>query len=261
MQREDSHSEPVAVLVVDDEKYIVEEIVEYLSELGYDCESATSADEARKKFFERKDIKVVITDIKMPGEDGITFAGWLIDSFEADRVFEVAVLTGHGSHSNAIAALRSGVREYLQKPVNLDQLARCVEKLVERVNRRSEIRGGGEIGVKLDSVATSVSTMASDLEEIKGSVMGQRGGQATRGKEGVQGGLVEGFARLTKRQREVTELIAKGHSNYQIANHLQISENTVKLYVSQVLALTGVSNRTQLALLANRHGLLEESSG
>ncbi|WP_421622152.1 response regulator [Alkalilimnicola ehrlichii] len=258
MQREGSHSEPVAVLVVDDEKYIVEEIVEYLSELGYDCESATSADEARKKFFERKDIKVVITDIKMPGEDGITFAGWLIDSFEADRVFEVAVLTGHGSHSNAIAALRSGVREYLQKPVNLDQLGRCVANLVERVNRRSEIRGGGELGVKLDSVATSVDTMATDLQEIKGRVLGQQGGQG-RSREGVSGGLVDGFARLTKRQREVTELIAKGESNYQIANHLQISENTVKLYVSQVLALTGVSNRTQLALLANRHGLLQSA--
>jgi DNA-binding NarL/FixJ family response regulator len=53
---------------------------------------------------------------------------------------------------------------------------------------------------------------------------------------------------LSPRQLEVARLVGKGHTNYQIACELGITENTVKLYVSQVLRLTHMHNRTQLAL-------------
>src|SRR5690606_22848409 len=56
------------------------------------------------------------------------------------------------------------------------------------------------------------------------------------------------FAPLSPRQLDVARLVAKGQTNYQIACELGITENTVKLYVSQVLRLTHMHNRTQLAL-------------
>lgn len=64
---------------------------------------------------------------------------------------------------------------------------------------------------------------------------------------------VDQLATLTKRQRDVLELLAKGASNKDIANRLQISESTVKVHVRAIMALNGASNRTQIvAHLLNR---------
>ena len=57
-----------------------------------------------------------------------------------------------------------------------------------------------------------------------------------------------GLSLLSPRQVEVAQLIARGMTNYQIACELGISENTVKLYVSQVLKATNMPSRTKLAI-------------
>ena len=62
--------------------------------------------------------------------------------------------------------------------------------------------------------------------------------------------------RLTRREREVLELIAAGRSNKRIAFELGIAEKTVKTHVGHVLAKLGVTDRTQAALLAVRSGLV-----
>lgn len=66
--------------------------------------------------------------------------------------------------------------------------------------------------------------------------------------EEPEGELPAVFEKLSPRQLEVAKLVSKGKTNYQIACELGITENTVKLYVSQVLRLTHMHNRTQLAL-------------
>ena len=60
---------------------------------------------------------------------------------------------------------------------------------------------------------------------------------------------------LTPRERSVLALIASGHSNKSIASVLNLSEGTVKGYVSAVLSKLGVDDRTQAALYAVKHGL------
>jgi DNA-binding NarL/FixJ family response regulator len=63
---------------------------------------------------------------------------------------------------------------------------------------------------------------------------------------------------LTPRERTVLELIGRGCSNKRIASELQLTEGTVKGYVSTVLAKLGVDDRTQAALYAVKHGLVKE---
>jgi NarL family two-component system response regulator LiaR len=65
---------------------------------------------------------------------------------------------------------------------------------------------------------------------------------------------------LTRREREVLELIAGGRSNKRIALELGISEKTVKTHVGHLLAKLGVSDRTQAAMLAVRQGLVNPRS-
>jgi NarL family two-component system response regulator LiaR len=64
---------------------------------------------------------------------------------------------------------------------------------------------------------------------------------------------------LTPREREVLGLIGRGMSNKRIARELGIAEKTVKAHVSSVLAKLGVADRTQAALYAARHGLVDAS--
>jgi DNA-binding NarL/FixJ family response regulator len=62
-------------------------------------------------------------------------------------------------------------------------------------------------------------------------------------------------AELTERERDVLALLAEGRANKVIARRLGISEKTVKNYVTRILQALGVSDRTQAALWAQRHGL------
>lgn len=64
---------------------------------------------------------------------------------------------------------------------------------------------------------------------------------------------VDGF---TARERSVLALLAEGQSNKQIARNLELTEGTIKGYVSQILDKLGVADRTQAALLAHREGLI-----
>lgn len=64
------------------------------------------------------------------------------------------------------------------------------------------------------------------------------------------------FADLTERERDVLKTLARGFSNKEIAQALFLTETTVKGYVSTVLSKLGVSDRTQAALIAVRHGLV-----
>lgn len=65
------------------------------------------------------------------------------------------------------------------------------------------------------------------------------------------------LADLTDRERSVLKLIAQGRSNKQIGNTLHLTEGTIKGYVSSILSKLGLEDRTQAALFAVRHGLVE----
>jgi DNA-binding NarL/FixJ family response regulator len=62
---------------------------------------------------------------------------------------------------------------------------------------------------------------------------------------------------LTEREREVIVWVARGHNNQSIAQELVISEKTVKTHISNILGKLNLDDRTQLAIYAIKHGLVD----
>jgi DNA-binding NtrC family response regulator len=124
------------VLVVDDEANARTALAELLRDEGYDVEIAADAFKALGKY-EAFTPHVVITDLKMPGMDGIE----LVKKVRAaEDPAAVIVMTAFGEVSSAVEAMRAGAAEYLTKPLNFDELLVVLDKVFEHQALRRETR-------------------------------------------------------------------------------------------------------------------------
>nr|WP_205299678.1 MULTISPECIES: response regulator transcription factor [unclassified Pantoea] len=235
----------VKVLVVDDQPLIVEQLCEYLQSQGHPCVAAHSTQEAIERYVADEAIGLVLCDLHMPERDGIELMNALKDLSGRQRMFEAIMLTGRAEKHDVIRALRAGFADYYQKPMDLEELLeglRRREKVL--LERQADLHDLGTLNQRLQDLAGSIDELYQDLEKARGQGVHRRAGDV----EEVDGELPSAFEKLSPRQLEVARLVSKGKTNYQIACELGITENTVKLYVSQVLRLTHMHNRTQLAL-------------
>lgn len=238
-----SITQPLRIMVVDDEPAIVEELAEFLEQLGYGVTACHTTEDALRAFQQDEAIGIVLSDMHMPGLTGVQLMGELARLCRSGRLYETAIFTGSSDKQDVVLALRAGVSDYYQKPVNLDELQAGVKRLQERVEQQMKEQ---QIRQRIQDLAASLHEMHSDLvpaKPIKTDV------QMTTPADVIP----EPFDKLSRRQLAVAQLIAKGMTNYQISCELGITENTVKLYVSQILRLTRVHNRTQLALSYPSH--------
>ena len=115
---------PVPILVVDDEPEIRAILDDFLSAAGYAVVAAASAEEGATRLGERR-FHALILDLNLPGQDGLA----LLEQVRG-RVPDLCVLiiTGYATADSAIEALRLGTDDYLQKPFELDALARALSR-------------------------------------------------------------------------------------------------------------------------------------
>ncbi len=122
------------ILVVDDEANARSALAELLRDEGLDVETAADAFKALGKVAAFAP-HVVITDLKMPGMDGIE----LVKKLRAmDEPPAVIVMTAFGAVESALEAMRSGAEEYLTKPLNFDELLVVVDKVLGNQALRRE---------------------------------------------------------------------------------------------------------------------------
>ena len=115
------------LLIVDDEKNIREGLAASLAMDSHEVETAALGEDAWKRF-QKGDIDLVITDLRMPGMSGEELLKRI--SAESPGV-PVIVLTGHGTVESAVAAMRNGAYDFLTKPVNLDRLSLLVKRALQ----------------------------------------------------------------------------------------------------------------------------------
>jgi DNA-binding NtrC family response regulator len=118
---------PDAILVADDEPGIRESLAEVLRDAGYPVVVAADGTAALTAL-EQQDFSLIITDLRMPGADGLAV---LRRAREIAPQTVVLVMTAHASVETAVDALRSGAADYILKPVLFDDLLAKVERLVE----------------------------------------------------------------------------------------------------------------------------------
>ena len=122
------------VLVVDDESAAREGLKKLLEQDGYRVETAESGRHALDVADELSP-DVVITDLKMPGMDGIELLGALS---ERDPDVPIIVVTAFGEISSAVDAMRAGAANFLTKPVDFDALTVTIERALERRHLKAE---------------------------------------------------------------------------------------------------------------------------
>jgi len=168
---------------------------------------------------ERERPDVVITDLHMPGLDGVAATREVLARAPGTGVL---VLTLHDDDTSMVSALRAGALGYLVKGAGRDEIVRAVQSVA-----------AGE-AVYGPSVARRIVGFYTGVQERY---------------------TAQVFPQLTAREREVLDLVAAGCGNHAIAARLHLSEKTVRNHLSALLMKVGVPDRGALLVAAREAGL------
>ena len=208
-------TEPVRVVIIDDHPLFREGVAATLvsgGDLEVVGEGASAADALALATSLLPDL--MLLDLNLPG-GGLSAARQVAS---ACPVTKIIMLTFSEEESDVLASLKAGARGYILKGVSGQELRRVVR------------------GVQAGEVYITPTLAAGVLMEMAGS------------ERPSQNPLND----LTPRERQILEGVASGHSNKEIGRDLDISEKTVKHYMTNVLQKLQVRNRVEAALLAQR---------
>lgn len=156
------------LLIVDDEPEIVEELALFLRKKGFQCETAFDGHEALEKIKQDPEIAIVLTDIRMPGIDGLELAKWLRESWNDQRDLEVIILTGHAGIDQAVEALKMGAVDFLTKPVSLKYLLSTVQQADKAIClRRLDHQYRVMLSEELDGRTAEVKQLVAEIEALR----------------------------------------------------------------------------------------------
>ena len=162
-------SKAMKIAIVDDEKDMRQSISQWLALSGFDTETYSSAEEALKGL--GNDFPgIVVSDIKMPGMDGMQFLRKLKG---VDSSLPVIMITGHGDVPMAVEAMRMGAFDFLEKPFNPDRMTELAKKATQarrltldnRVLRR-ELSDGSALIKKLIGQSPPMERLKEDILDL-----------------------------------------------------------------------------------------------
>lgn len=219
----------IRVLVTDDEPLVrfglrmLLDAAEGISVVGEACDGASAMARARELAPD-----LVLTDLRMPGMDGITATRQLLALPNPPAVL---VLTTFDTEEGVTEALEAGAAGYLLKDAPPEQIVGAVRL----------VASGGTV---------LASASAARLLAATRTRSGKAPGIASEQRRGLE--------TLNDQQREILRHLGTGLSNAGIARRMYLTEGTVKAYVSRLLTALKVDNRTQAAIVAHQAGLLDD---
>jgi DNA-binding NarL/FixJ family response regulator len=213
---------PIRVILAEDHT-IVRKGLRALLESAMDIEVVAEAADGRMALDLVADMRpdVVVMDITMPLLNGLEATRQLKQQYPD---LKIVILTMHSDEEYVFQSLRAGVDGYLIKQTAPNELVKAI---------RAAHQG--------DSYMSPTISKKVIAEYIR---------QAEKGLE------PSSLERLTRREREVLQLVAEGHSMGQIAGLLYISEKTARVHRSHLMSKLDLHNTAELTLYAVRHGVI-----
>ena len=209
-------NEPISILVADDNPLFREGAVHSLrSEPDIVIVGQAANGEEALRLARELLPDVVLLDIAMPGWGGLVTAEKITTACPATRI---VMLTVFEDEDKLLAALKAGARGYVLKGVSARELANVVRATAN-----------GEVYV-------SPSLAAGILVAL------------TRGR------ATDPLEELTERESEILTLVGQGLTNREIGERLDLSEKTIKHYITNILQKLQVRSRVEAALVAARRG-------
>jgi two-component system, NarL family, response regulator LiaR len=212
---------PIRVLIVDDHAVVRTGLRVFL-DLQPDMEVVGEASDGSEgvAVARRLEPDVVLMDLLMPNMDGITAIGRI----KAERPdTEIVTMTSFIEEEKVTAALEAGASGYVLKDAEAEEVAAAIRAAF-----------AGEV----------------HLDPAVARLLAQR----MRNRKSPEEGLAEP---LTEREKDVLSLLGQGMSNKEIGSALFITERTARTYVSNILGKLGLASRTQAALYAVEHKLVD----
>jgi NarL family two-component system response regulator LiaR len=212
----------IKVLIVDDHQVVRQGLRTFL-ELQPDIVVLGEARDGQQAVEMAQKLRpdVVLMDLVMPRLDGI---GATRQIKALRSAIQVIALTSFTEDEQVFPAIQAGASSYLLKDVSPEDLVEAI-----RAAHRGEARLHPDVTrMLMDQVTQQAVPVSQTLPEA-----------------------------LTARELEVVQLVAQGRSNQEIAQALVISEKTVKTHISNVLGKLQLNDRTQLAIYAIKHGLVD----
>jgi len=123
-----------SILVLDDDRFILDSINEYLSEEGHRVQTASDFDHARR-ILERGGVQIVVTDLNMPDHNGLEVIRYVHERYPT---VVVIVITAYGSINSAVEAIKLGAYDYLTKPVVDEELSFAIERALKQQALQAE---------------------------------------------------------------------------------------------------------------------------
>ncbi len=196
------------LLLVDDEPKLLRALELTFRAEGFEVQTARTGAEALLRLAEAMP-DLIISDIRMPGMDGYSFAR-KIRSSPRTSLIPIVFLTAKDRVEDRIQGFRTGVDSYLTKPFEMEELLAVVASILSRVKRTHK----------------EITRLATD--EVEEAV-------PVRDEE------------LTDGEWRIAEAVARGLSNKEIASECNISIRTVEHHIRHILAKKGLSNRVGIA--------------
>ena len=151
-----------AVLVTDDEEEVVSRLTRFMEKEGFLAFGATTAAKSLEIITQNK-VDVLITDIRMEGMDGFEL---LEKAKKLHPDIEGIVVTGDRSGALAIKALRVGALDYINKPVDMDELLFSVKKAIERIHlNRNKLYRSRELKITSEIITKMNEELERRIEE------------------------------------------------------------------------------------------------
>jgi NarL family two-component system response regulator LiaR len=226
----------IRVFVVDDHAIVRDGIQSILAtEPDIECvgEAANGADAVSKARILRPD--VILMDLVMPEMDGIEAIQQILASQPEARIL---VLTSFSADDKVFPAIKAGALGYLLKDTGSEDLMRAIHQVY---------RGEASLHPKIARM------LLQEISAVKPS-------QNVEPQPHFPGRSAK-VDPLTERELEVLELVARGHTNREIADQLVVTEGTVRTHVSNILDKLHLASRTQATLYALREGLASLDDG